>query len=68
MIKTKCYYCKATIKPESGEEVITRINDSFFIKTFCDKRCADGHFFMIGVQTVVIIILVIGLGLAWLLR
>lgn len=68
MNKTKCYYCKVTVKPELRERVITRVSDSFNIKTFCDKKCADEYFFMVGLQSVVIGILIIGLGLAWFLK
>jgi hypothetical protein len=68
MSKTKCHYCKATVSPEARKRVITRVSDSFSVKTFCDHKCADEYFFMIGLQTTVIIILIIGLGLAWLLK
>lgn len=59
MSKTKCYYCKATVKPGAVRDIY---------RVFCDKKCADEHFFMIGLHTVAIGILFVGLVLAWLLK
>lgn len=68
MTKKKCHQCNSVIFPANAHRVVTRVSDSFDIKTFCNKECVDRYYFHVGVQAAVIIILIIGIGLAWLLK